>query len=138
MSVLDDARTYLRDQDLIDGDTDWPSSKRFEHDEDGNQLVILGEDGGPAPEMAADSGIGDSALGDAGLQIRVRGNPHKGDSTKAKAQEIRDALHGLRNVTIGGTLYYRIRSMTKEPVLVGYDEDRRPSHSVSFRFLTDS
>ena len=137
MGAVDDARTLLQDAGIVDGATGWTSVKRFEHDDDGSQLVIIAEDGGPAPEFPASQGVGDSALGEPGVQCRVRGEPHAGSATASKAQEIIDELHGKRSVTVNGTTYYRIRSMTDEPVFAGYDDDRRPSHTVSFRFLRD-
>lgn len=137
MGAVNDVRTHLQSAGLIDGATGWVSVKRFEHDDGGNQQVIITEDGGPTPEMKASQGIGDSALGDAGVQVRVRGEPHKASDTKSKAQEIIDELHGQRGLVISGTTYYRIRSLTREPVFAGYDDDRRPSHTASFRLLSD-
>lgn len=136
MSVVDDVQTRLASQSLVDGSTGWPSSRRMVHDET-DKLVVITEDGGPPPEIAAGTGIGDSARGDVGVHVLVRGEPGDGDASAAKAQAILDDLHSVRDTTIGATSYGRVRALTPEPVFAGYDEKHRPQHTVAFRMLRD-
>lgn len=136
MGVVSDMSTYLEAQGLAGGSTGWDLIRRRVMDEpEDNQLVVLTEDGGAAPEISEAFGIGDSALKDPGVQVLVRGNPWDGDSSLAKAVEILDALHGLRDTLIGATTYLRVRSQTAEPVFVGFDERSRPQHTLSFLLL---
>lgn len=133
MSLVSDLQTYLADQSLVDGGTGWTSVRRREHD-GVDQLVILTEDGGTAPEIGRAAGVGSGALHDAGVQIRCRGSEWDSDASEAKAQQIFDLLHGQTGITIGSTTYLRIAALTSRPVFVGFDDKGRPSHSISFRF----
>lgn len=137
---MDDVQDHLQSEGLVDGSSTWPSVRRQEVDDKGEsgRLVIIMEDGGPTPEIPASAGIGDSALGEPGVQVRVRGAPHESDEAEAQCQAIIDELHGKLNATIGSTLYHRIMAQTTEPVWAGYDEDdRRPNFTASFLMLRD-
>lgn len=140
MSVVEDVYTYLEVQALAGGSTGWKLlRRRLTDDKDiPDKTVVVVEDGGPLPEIEEAEGIGDEAQRDLGVRIGVRGTAWDGDATSAKAQDILNALHGLRNVRLtgsGGTLYLRVRSLTPEPVFVGFDDRGRPQHTVAFRLL---
>ena len=138
MGVVADVYSYLEAQGLAGGSTDWALVRRRLVDDPAvDQLVVLTEDGGLAPEIAESSGIGDSALQDTGIQVMVRAGPWDGDAGAAKAQEILDALHGLRDTTLGATTYRRVRAQTPEPIFLGFDDRGRPRHTMSFYLLSD-
>lgn len=134
MGVVSDVQTYLEDQNLIGGATGWASFRRRVNDSQDKQ-VVLSEDGGPAPEFPADSGLGSGSVADPGVQVFVRGEPWDGDASQAKAEAIRGALHGLVDTTIDGTRYIRIRAMTPEPIFIGFDDVGRPEHTIAFRLM---
>jgi hypothetical protein len=135
MGIVADVHAYLGtlSPEVIDGSTEWPSVRRRVNDALGHQLVVITEDGGLEPETPAATGLGDSALAEPAVQVRVRGEPWDGDGALAKAQEIYDALHGLLGATMGSTHYMRVKAQTPEPVFIGYDEKGRPEFTVSFR-----
>ena len=136
MGVVSDVQTYLESQNLIGGSTGWDSVRRRMHDNQ-DQVVAISEDGGPAPEQPASSGVGSAALGDPGVQVMVRGTRWNSDATYDKAEAIRADLHGQRDTTLDATTYYRVRSMTPEPIFLGFDENGRPMHSIAFRLMRD-
>ncbi|MFW6202562.1 MAG: minor capsid protein [Gemmatimonadota bacterium] len=129
-----DVQSYLQAQSLVDGETGWTSTKRHLHD-DADQVVALTDDGGPPPEIATSSGLGDQAIADVGVQALVRAARLKADDSYDKAEAIRDALHGLTDTTLGATRYIRVRAMTSEPVFAGFDSNGRPTHTIAFRLL---
>ncbi len=137
MSAVEDVYDFLEAEELAgDGCKGWSLLRRKVMDAPAkDQLVVVAEDGGTPPEIAETAGIGDSALGDASVLITIRGNAWDSDATDAKATAILNALHGLRNTTIGSTLYVRVASMTTEPIFLGFDERGRPQHTVAFRML---
>lgn len=137
MGVVDDVQDRLQAQGLIDGATGWPSVRRYLH-EDSDQLVVLTEDGGPPPEMTAASGLGETAETDAGIQVRVRAEPGDSDASFSRAKAIYDDLHGLKGVTLGSTDYHRVAALSPEPVFMGFDDEGRPEHTISFRLLADA
>jgi len=138
MSVVSDVYAYLEAQGLAGGSTGWTLVRRRLMDAPAeDQLVAVQEDGGLAPESAASAGIGDSAMQDIGVQVMVRAVPWDGDACAAKAQAIFAALHGQRDITLGSTLYYRVRALTPEPIFLGFDDRGRPRHTISFYCLTD-
>lgn len=137
MGVVDDVQDRLQAQGLIDGATGWPSVRRFLH-EDSDQLVVLTEDGGPPPELTASAGIGEAAEKDPGVQVRVRAQEFDSDASLAQAQAIYDDLHGLKGVTLGSTDYHRVAALSPEPVFMGFDDEGRPEHTISFRLLADA
>jgi hypothetical protein len=103
----------------------------------GDRVVVVTEDGGSLPEIV-DVGIGDSAMMDVGVLLMVRAAQWDGDASFVKAAAVLTALHGLRNVTVGGSgtpMYYRVRARTGEPVFAGYDEKGRPLHTVGVMLL---
>lgn len=139
MSGVADVYTFLETQGLAGGVTGWDLLRRRVMDTPSlDQSVVVLEDGGFEPELPADEGIGDSALGDPGVIVQVRGKAWDGDASFAKAQAILAALHGLRNVALGGSgadVYLRVRAMTSEPVFAGFDDQGRPMHTVGLRLL---
>lgn len=139
MGVVDDVYFFLEEQGLAGGSTEWDLFRRRIMDSPSQaQAVILSEDGGPQPDMATNAGIGDAAIEDPGVLITVRAEQWDGDSSKEKAAEILEALHGLRSVVLGGSgapTYLRVRALTPEPMWAGYDDQGRPQHTVAFRLL---
>ncbi len=136
MGVVTDVFTYLEAQGVAGGSTEWALLRRRVMDQEvTDQLVVVTEDGGGAPEIAESPGIGDSALKDLGVQVLVRGNPWDGDSSLTKAVEVFDTLHGLLDTLVGATTYLRVKAQTGEPVFVGFDERGRPQHTLSFLLL---
>lgn len=144
MGVVDDVTTYLTAQGLVGGNTGWPVVRRRMTDAPltvggavPDQLVVVAEDGGPAPELSATSGIGDSAIEDPAVLVTVRAAAWDGDGSRTKAAAILSALHGLRNVQLvaAGTKYLRLRAQTPEPIFTGYDETGRPIHTVSVMLM---
>jgi hypothetical protein len=137
MGVVSDVFAFLEAEGLAGGSTAWTLLRRRVMDSPAeNQLVVVTEDGGPRPEIPAlDGSMGDSAFKDSGVQVRVRGEPWDGDSCATKAQEIFDALHGKRNIVVGSTEYLRVRAQTAEPLFIGFDEQGRAQHTMSFLLL---
>ena len=132
MAAIDDVQAYLIEQGVIGGSTDWPTTLRRSHDGT-PRLVVLRGDAGPQPELPAETGIGDSAIGDPGVHVTVRGAPDEAPEAEAKAREIIDHLHGLFAVEMGSTEYMRVTALTPEPVDVGVDDRARPIFTVAFR-----
>jgi len=148
MSVVTDVVAYLTAQGIVGGSTGWPIQRRRLDDTPTtpgaavpDQLVVVQEDGGQAPEIHASAGIGDAAIGDPAVLVTVRGKAWDGDGSLAKAVALHTALHGLRNVQLvtNGTTYLRLRAQTPEPVFAGFDDAGRPRHTFSImlmRFVT--
>lgn len=134
MGAVADVQTYLAAQGLVDGSTDWPSVRRYMHDESDN-LVVITEDGGFGPDIPAVSGLGDFASQDAGVQVRVRSSAHQSDAAYEEAKAILDELHGLLDTTLGSTAYQSIVARTPEPVFLGFHQSR-PEFTVSFRLTS--
>lgn len=137
MSFVDDIQDHLQSQGLVDGATGWASVRNTMLDDKGDQLVMVAEDGGPAPEISTTDGIGDSALKDVGALLTVRAGPNSPDDSRSKAQAILDELHGQLGATIGSNAYLRVTALTGEPIAAGYDDKSRPLHTVAFRGLRD-
>lgn len=139
MSIVDDLYAYLESTGFTGGSTGWAAMRRRLMDEPAlDQVVVITEDGGPPPEIAAGEGIGDAALADVGVLLTVRAAQWDGDASYVKAEDIRTALHGLRDVVLGASgaaSYLRVRAMTPEPVFLGYDDRGRPRHTIAFRLL---
>jgi len=133
MGVVEDVQSYLVSEGVVDGSTDWPSVRRNRHD-DSDRLVVITEDGGPAPQIARDEGIGDAAVKDCGVHILVRAERQNGDAAYEKAREIMDALHGLAGEELGSTEYIRVMALTSEPVFLR-DETERPLFTIAFRLM---
>jgi hypothetical protein len=129
MSTVADVQAHLDYMGVTGGA--WPSVRRRVHD-GSDQLVVLTEDGGTPPETPADAGIGSSALASPRVQVRVRGAPWDGDGSESKATAIIRELHGRQAITMGDTLYMLVTALTDEPVFMGYDDNGRPEHTVSF------
>lgn len=134
MAAIDDVQDYLQAQSLVDGGTGWTSLRGAVRDIV-HQLVTLSADAGPTPEFPADDGLGSAAVDDVGVLARVRAEPWDQDAASAKAGEIRAALHGLTDVTLGSTIYLRVRALTPEPVGPMYDDDHRPIYTIAFRLM---
>lgn len=137
MSTVDELFTFIEDQGLAGGSTEWTLLRRRIMDAPANdRLVVVTEDGGLEAEIAAQEGIGDAALADPAVMVTVRAEAWNGDATAQKAAAIFAALHGRQGTLIsGGASYLRVRAQTPEPVFAGYDERGRPMHTVSFRLL---
>lgn len=137
MGIVADVQKYLQQLGIVDDSSDeWPSVRRRVHD-GSDRLVIITEDGGFEPETPAPEGsLGDSALKEPAVQVRVRAEKWNGDAAFAKAQEIFDALHGLLRVELNGTYYMRIKAQTPQPLFIGYDDSGRPEFTISFRAVT--
>jgi hypothetical protein len=133
MGIVENVQSYLGELALVDGSTAWPSVRRRVHDEQGDQLVIITEDGGRTPQQTAPGVYSDAAMAVVGAQVRVRGAAYDGDGASAKAREIIAALHGASGL-IGDTEYIGVAAATPEPVFIGYDSKYRPEFTVSFRF----
>ncbi len=120
-------------------DTTWSLVRRRLMDSDGvlDQLIVVAEDGGGIAEEPSATGIGDAALREVGVLVTVRAAAWDGDSSFAKANAIRSALHGQRNIslTAAGDTYFGIRALTPEPVFTGFDGQSRPIHTIAFRLL---
>lgn len=148
MSAVDDVVAYLTTQGLVGGASGWPVVRRRLTDAPltvggpvPDQLVVVAEDGGTAPEMSANQGVGDSALEDPAVLVTVRAAAWDGDSSRIKATAILVALHGLLGVQLvpSGQFYLRLRAQTPEPIFAGFDDIGRPRHTVSImlmRFVT--
>lgn len=138
MSLIDDVQAHLQSEGLIDGTTGWPSFRRRLFDGTAqapiNRQVVLTEDGGVIPESPSPAGsMGDSARGEAGIQIRVRGEPWDGDGAAAKIEAIYRHLHGLQRVTLGANYYIRVYALTSGAIFLGFDDRSRPEFTWSFR-----
>lgn len=139
-SAVEDVFLYLTEVGIAGGSTDWDLLRRRDMDSPAaNQLVIISEDGGPAPETPATAGIGDSAMRDTLIHVTVRGEPWDSDATQAKAVEIYNALHGqINGFLVGTTSYLRVRAQTPEPLFLGFDTDGRARHTIAFLLLAQA
>lgn len=81
--------------------------------------------GGAGPDMA------DFVWEYPRLQVRIRGTAGGYLAAYAKAEEIKNALHGVTNTTINGTRYISMKA-TSDIGFLGYDERNRPLLSISF------
>jgi len=133
MGVVEDVQSYLEDQGLTDGSTEWKSLRRNRQDKQ-DRIVVITEDGGPEPEIYKATGIGDAAVRDSGAQILVRAERLNGDEAYEKAKEIYDALHGLTATTLGETEYIRVVALTSEPAVL-QDENERPLITWAYRLM---
>jgi hypothetical protein len=138
MPAVDDVVAHITAQGLVAGSTGWDVLRRRMMDAPSkDQLVVVQEDGGPAPEIKVGDGIGDSAMKDVGVLVTVRATQWKSDDSRVKAQQVFDALHGLRSATVGSRTYLRVMALTPEPIWVGFDEQGRPRHTIAFRLLAE-
>lgn len=139
MATVDDVYAFISAAGLAGGATGWTLVRRRMLDDTGlDQIVVVGEDGGVIPEIPDVSGsLGDAALSDPGVLVSVRAGAWDGDASLAKAEAILAALHGLRNTTVGGVPYLRVRALTPEPIFAGFDDRGRPIHTVAFRLLRE-
>lgn len=137
--VVDDVTDFLEQQGIAGGSTAWALMKRRIMDEPvEDMLVVVAEDGGPAPEMHDAGGIGDSAMRDMGVLVTTRAQAWDSDASRAKAQEVLTALHGRRGSSLStSTSYLRITAMTPEPIWAGFDDQGRPLHTIAFRLLAE-
>lgn len=140
MGVVDDLYTFILNGGLAGGATGWQLLRRRMADKESGgveQQVVISEDGGDQAEIKVASGIGDSALSDPGALITVRAAAWDSDASSAKAAALYAALHGLLSSSLvgGGSVYFRVRALTAEPVFAGYDDQGRPIHTISLRLL---
>lgn len=140
MGVVADVASWLETAGLTGGSTGWVALRRRLTDTpQPDQVVVVREDGGPTPEMAAPAGeLGDAAMVDVGVFVLVRGQPSDSDGSYAKAQAIYNALHGARGVLVGAHQYLRVHARTPEPIFVGFDALGRPQHTIGFQCLRDA
>lgn len=139
MGAVSDVYTFLLAQGLAGGSTGWDLLRRRLMDSPtADQTVVVTEDGGNLPEIREDAGIGDSALQDAGVLVTVRAGAWDGDASLTKVLEIYQDLHGKRNIVLDTTTYLRVRARTPEPIFVGFDDQGRPRHTISFLLLVDA
>jgi len=68
------------------------------------------------------------------VMVRVRGRTDKQAITYDLAESIRDALHGLYQTTVDGTVYLLVQA-SGDIVRVGRDENNRPMFTVNFRLM---
>ena len=66
------------------------------------------------------------------VQIRIRGGKMEYQTAFAKAQDVKDTLHGLSGETWNSTKYVGIWAQG-DIIFVGYDESNRPVLTVNFR-----
>lgn len=136
MGVVSDVQAYLGAEGLVDGTTAWPSVRRRLHDEAGDRLVVLTEDGGVTGGRDAPSGLGSDALARPGFQVLVRGAPWDSDSALEQAIALRGALDSVIDRELAEQHYLTIRARTPEPVFTGFDDQGRPQFTTSFLALT--
>lgn len=131
MGAVKDVYDWLGAEGLV-GST-WVVIERTRTDNIQNRVIVVVEDGGPEPEVGADSGIGSAAMAFPGVLLRFRGEPGQAIEVQEKAQDIQNRLHGLRGVDIGDNHYLEVRVLTSEPIFVGFDEKKRPEFTVALR-----
>lgn len=129
MAEVEDVRAYLIASDLVDGSTGWPSSPHNLHD-DSAQLVVIADDGGRPPELAASVGVGSGASQFPTVQVRVRAGRYDTDLAAAKARAIQNALHSLNGQTLGSTRYEFVRALSSPARFL--DDNQRPNYTQSF------
>lgn len=134
MGLVEDVQSYLEDQGLTDDD--WPSAW-LRHDES-DQLVLITADGGPQMEVPAAEGLGSAALMRPAVLVTVRGEHRDAYAPYEKILAIRDALHGLTDVTMGSTRYMLVRARVPEPAGPMLDDSGRPEYTMSFIATADA
>lgn len=133
MGVVDDVRAYLQTQGLIDGATGWESHPRYLPDTPDKAVMIM-EDGGPAPDPVAASGMGADASQYSGVHVRIRAAAYDHDIAYGKAKAILDELHATPGgQAMGSGLYEGVFAQTSEPIGPMYDDQRRPIYTVNAR-----
>lgn len=137
MSAVVDLQSYLASQGYVDGSSGWTSYRNALRDVP-DKIVVFTEDGGPAPEMVAASGIGSDASQWEDVQIRTRGEPGEIDVARSKARAIATALHALTATALGSSTYEAVRALTSAPVFIGSDENDRPEFTQSFRLMSQA
>jgi hypothetical protein len=73
------------------------------------------------------------------VQARVRGKPNGYEESRAKAQEVRDALQGIDSFDAldgSGDRIVSVRLRT-EIADIGYDDKNRPLHTVNFDLIVE-
>jgi hypothetical protein len=90
-----------------------------------NTVTVFDTPGLP-PDLTLDR---DEKYGRPSIQVRVRNNNYQ--TGWALANNIKDALHGRANETLGGT-YYSLISATDEPAMLDYDRNGRPRFIINF------
>ena len=138
MAAIDDVFEYIKSQNIAGGTTGWTILRRAIVDTAPDQLVMVQEDGGFPPEVPTADGIGDSALEEPAVMVTVRAKAMDGDASRDKADEVLLALHGklgAQLVSPNGDTYLRIKAQTPAPIFAGFDDQKRPLHTISFRML---
>jgi len=65
------------------------------------------------------------------VQVKIRGDKQGYAAAFAKAQEVKEALHGLTNETWNSTRYIQIMC-EGDIIFVGYDGKQRPELTINF------
>lgn len=134
MSAVDDVRSWLVAQGLVEGSTGWTCTRRRVHD-GSDRLVVLTDDGGSPPTgVTSTSGLGEAVLLDEGVQVRVRAEEWDADAAQTKAAAIFADLNGASG-TLGDTTYMRVVAQTSQPIFIGYDDRGRPEFTVTFSMM---
>lgn len=66
-----------------------------------------------------------------GVQVLIRGAKMGYVAAYAKAEDVKEALHGRDNEAWNGTRYLQILAES-DPIPMGYDDNNRPLFSVNF------
>lgn len=123
-AYLDAIETYLVDQGLAGGSTDWPISK-FRSAVHG-KAVVLQQTGGPPPEQASDRRWENPTF-----QLMVQGEALDAEPASDKAQAIMRALD--RADTVDG--FVDIFAQQSSPLPLGLNERQEPRYVVNIRGL---
>lgn len=129
-SPADDIATYLNSAGIatIGASSGWSLSVSFEPNTPDTSVAIY-DIGGLQPDAKW-------LIDWPQIQVRVRGGVNGYASAWAKAQQIKDALLGLAQVSIGGTLYVGIM-IFGDINFIMYDEPNRPILTINFQIIRE-
>jgi len=114
--LLDDLETYLVGAGVTD------AIDKGELHETPDTVIALRETGGLPPQHAMGGGPGRPVMDTLSVQVLARAVDYVTASTLI--QSVRQALDGLRDVTLNGALYYFISAM-QPPFLLMRDGNQR-------------
>jgi hypothetical protein len=92
-----------------------------------NKVVTIFDTGGFGPDLATD-------IYNPTVMVRIRGAGNGYQAAYAKAELIRDLLHGVHNETWNSTRYILIQALS-DIMYIERDEKTRPILSVNFRII---
>lgn len=128
MGLLDGIAQHLDSLGLVTFDPTGTTGDCFIETMPDSPDEAVGVYGYGGPEADAKLGYDEPSL-----QVRVRGGPDPRTS-RGRAQDIYDALHGLSNVTLpDGTVLVGCIGVQSSPQSLGPDPNRRHEHVVNFR-----